>query len=46
MKKRVSMIFFETSVQKTKRQFIFQRPKKKVDRGKSRKVMSRSAYYQ
>ena len=43
MIKRVSMIFFETFVQKTKRQFIFLETQKKVDKRKSRKVLSRSA---
>ena len=44
MLKRVSMIFFETFVQKQNDNF-FKRPKKKIDRRKSRIVMSRSAYF-
>ena len=44
--KRVSMIFFETFVQKQNDNLFFRDPNKKVDKRKSRKVMSRSAYYQ
>ena len=41
--KRVSMIFFETFVQKQNDNLFFRDPKKKVDKRKSRKVLSRSA---
>ena len=45
MIKRVSMIFFETFVQK-QNDIFFKRSKKKIDRRKSRIVMSRSAHYE
>ena len=45
MIKRVSMIFFETFVQK-QNDIFFKRSKKKFDRRKSRIVMSRSAHYE
>ena len=46
MIKRVSMIFFETFVHKQNDNFFFKRSKKKIDRRKSRIVMSRSAHCQ